>query len=126
MMNENGQCSIIEGMLVAGIPFSLTDEQARELPPLNRVLYHEWRKYPRTLARLSAECGLGRARIREIFTGVTPNPGVLTLLSLLQGMGRNLAWLEQELLKTERSDARASARKGVKQKIKPIKPAADR
>jgi hypothetical protein len=36
-------------------------------------------------------------RVYAVLTGITPNPGILTVMKILHGLGRNLKWLAEEL-----------------------------
>lgn len=64
---------------------------------LATVLDSERERQGITVYRLAIRAGMSTSRIHGIFTGDTPNPGILTVVAILTALGKSLSWLDREL-----------------------------
>lgn len=50
-----------------------------------------------SLNELARRADLSPGRVHAILTGVTPNPGILTTITILAALGKTLRWLGAKL-----------------------------
>ncbi|HEX4608988.1 MAG TPA: helix-turn-helix domain-containing protein [Urbifossiella sp.] len=50
-----------------------------------------------SLYALGKATELSASRVRSILTGDTPNPGILTVVAVLGGLGKTLSWLDRQM-----------------------------
>ena len=74
-----------------------------EAPPVTvgEALDAERARQGLSLYALGKAAGLSAAHVRAVLTGATPNPGVLTVLAILGGLGRSLCWLDRQMRAAE-------------------------
>lgn len=68
-------------------------------PPLAAALDAERVARGLSLNELARRADLSPGRVHAILAGQTPNPGLLTVLTLLGALGRDLGWLGRQLAK---------------------------
>ena len=61
------------------------------------ILSAERVRQGRSTNELAARSGMSAGRLHGILTGSTPNPGVLTVVKVLDALGKSLSWLGREL-----------------------------
>ncbi len=49
-----------------------------------------------TLAKLAEASGVPLGSVHSILRGKTPNPGILTVVAILDALGKSLSWLDRE------------------------------
>ena len=64
---------------------------------LSEALAAELARQGISLNELARRSELSPGRVHAICTGENPNPGLLTVRSLLTGLGKSLSWLERQL-----------------------------
>lgn len=69
---------------------------------VRRAMYEEMicrELSPGPIAKAARERGyrVSLSRVQEVLSGATPNPGIRTVLAVLAGLGRDLAWLAREV-----------------------------
>jgi len=67
---------------------------------ISQALTAERERQGLSLYKLAQDSGMSAGRVKSIFDGDTPNPGILTVIALLAAMGKSLSWLEKQLRKT--------------------------
>jgi len=61
-----------------------------------RALRAEMEKQELGFNELARRAGLRPSLVHQVLTGTTPNPGILTVLAILEALGKSLAWLDRE------------------------------
>lgn len=80
-------------------PDTWTWPDAYEVEPmtLSEALTAERERQNLTPYELAKRCGMSAARLTDILTGATANPGLLTVCRVLAALGRDLKWLHKEM-----------------------------
>lgn len=61
-----------------------------------RVLKAEMDRQEVGFNELARRADLRPASVHDILSGKTPNPGILTVIAILNALGKSLAWLDRE------------------------------